>query len=147
MASRRKFLKLTAGGILALGAGYVGVKSFSPFRKVIIDILYEDLKGLKIKQGDIEKFADKAAEVNPWHFNAKKQKLMAAYGPIKWMPLPFKKEYKLYRDDVVSRFLLSTDFFTNKMDESKEIAYMGAIWGPYSTPCLNPFSSMFYNAA
>ena len=147
MASRRKFLKLTAAGALALGAGYVGLKTFSPFRKVIVDILYADLKGLKIKQGDIEKFADEAAMQNPWKFNAKKQKLMAMYGPIKWMPLPFKKEYKIYRDDVVSRFLLSSNFFTNKMDESKEISYTGVIWGPYSTPCMNPFSSMFYKAA
>lgn len=145
MANRRKFIKLTIEGVLALGAGYIGIKTFSSFKKVIIDILYADLHGMKIREGDIEKFAEHAAANNPWEFNERKKKLMATYDPIKWMPLPFKKEYKLYRDEVVRRFLLSTDFFINKMDESKEIKYTGIIWGPYSTPCLNPFSSMFYS--
>ncbi len=144
MTSRRRFIKLSVASILAVGVGYVGIKTFATFKNVIIDILHADLEGLNIKQGEIEKFALQASQSNPWGFNEKKKKLLALYRSSRNIPLPFKEEYKMYRDEIVSRFLLSTDFFLNKMDERKEIKYTGVIWGPYTTPCINPFSSLFY---
>ena len=44
---------------------------------------------------------------------------------------------------LVKDFLQATDFFYNKMDESKEVKYTG-LYNVYQKPCSNPFSHYFY---
>ncbi len=51
-------------------------------------------------------------------------------------------QYKVV-DDLVKDYLLSTDFFRNKMNESKIVKYQG-LYDPYKTPCANPFSFIYY---
>ncbi len=46
---------------------------------------------------------------------------------------------------LVEKYLLSTDFFLNKMDESRTVKYAG-YYNPYKSPCTNPFSSLYYPA-
>lgn len=41
-------------------------------------------------------------------------------------------------EDVLSRFLLSTDFFLHDADESRPIRYL-RLYDPYLSPCNNPF--------
>jgi hypothetical protein len=146
MTNRRKFIKLAAAGTVVVGVGYGATRALRPFERSIADILKKDLKGLKIKPTDIEKFAVQAATENPWGLGSMQQRLIGLYGTpgFRWLPLPYKDKYVEYRDQIVARFLLSTDFFLNKMDESKEVNYLGRIWGPYAMPCMNPFSAMFY---
>lgn len=45
--------------------------------------------------------------------------------------------------DVVRTYLLSTDFFTHRMDEGRTVRYVG-FYNPYKMPCLNPFSSFVH---
>ena len=40
---------------------------------------------------------------------------------------------------MVSSFLLSSDFFQNKMDEKRPIRYVG-LYDPYRRPCAHPFT-------
>jgi hypothetical protein len=47
---------------------------------------------------------------------------------------------------ITQEYLLSTDFFRNKMDESRIVKYIG-FYNPYQMPCTNPFSSTFYPPA
>ncbi len=49
-----------------------------------------------------------------------------------------------YWDELTDTYLLSTDFFRNKMDESKLVTYTGTIYNPYKTPCSHPFSNLYY---
>lgn len=146
MTDRRKFLKLGIAGATVAPIAYLGYKIMSPLQKSIFDILKQDLNGLKVNENDILKFADQAAVENPWGFSASKCKFISLYNSLnfKWFPLPYKYKYDQYRADIVGRFLLSTDFFINKMDESKNITYIGIIYSPYKTPCSNPFSASFY---
>jgi hypothetical protein len=46
-------------------------------------------------------------------------------------------------NQLLTAYLLSTDFFTNKMDESKTIKYVG-LYNPYTRPCAHPFSNNVY---
>lgn len=46
-------------------------------------------------------------------------------------------------NDMVQDYLLSTDFFRNRMDEQKPLKYLG-LYNPYKTPCANPFSNLYY---
>ena len=45
--------------------------------------------------------------------------------------------------DLIKYFLLSTDFFLNKTDESKVVNYLG-FYGPYTGTYVNPFSFIVY---
>ena len=47
---------------------------------------------------------------------------------------------------ITQEYLLSTDFFRNKMDESRIVKYIG-FYNPYHMPCTNPFSTTFYPPA
>lgn len=49
-------------------------------------------------------------------------------------------------EGIVKRFLLSTDFFTNRMDESKLVKYQG-LHDKNKAACFNPFSHMYYPQA
>lgn len=44
---------------------------------------------------------------------------------------------KIRRDDIVSKFLLSTDFFQENMNENRTIKYV-LYYDPYINPCYNP---------
>ncbi len=45
--------------------------------------------------------------------------------------------------DLTRRYLLSSDYFINKMDEGRTVQYLG-FYNPYRSPCANPFSSLHY---
>ncbi len=47
---------------------------------------------------------------------------------------------------LVQTYLVSTDFFLNKMDESKTVKYINRNM-PYKMPCYNPFSFLYYPSA
>lgn len=42
---------------------------------------------------------------------------------------------------IVSAYLLSTDFFINNADESREVRYLG-LWSNRRSPCGNPFARL-----
>ena len=44
---------------------------------------------------------------------------------------------------LVSNYLLSTDFFIHKMDEFRKIEFV-ALYNPYTHPCAHPFSYIQY---
>ena len=144
--SRRKFLKIAAAGVVLTGAGYSLVKLTASFEDAIIIVLRNDLSGLNIKDTTISAFAKMAAQQNPWQYGSREQRLISMYGgiPISYLPLPYKKQFLTYKHEITTRFLLSSDFFINKMDETKEITFSGKLWAPYTMPCMNPFSNLFY---
>lgn len=145
---RRKFFKY-----LGIGAGTVAVGgalfyTTSTLKRMVKGILTEDLDGLLVSEHDIDRFASDAAQINPWGYSDVKVKFIAAYDKVdwRWLPLPYKYKYEQYRADIVGRFLLSTNFFREGMDESKKITYSGMIYTPYNFPCYNPFSSNYYKS-
>lgn len=143
---RRKFLKLAAAGVVLAGAGYSVVKLTASFEDTIVAVLKNDLSGLNIKDATIAAFAKIAAQQNPWQYGPKEQRLISMYSgiPVSHLPLPYKKQFQTYKHEITTRFLLSSDFFLNKMDETKEITFSGKLWAPYAMPCMNPFSNLFY---
>ncbi len=45
--------------------------------------------------------------------------------------------------ELVYDYLAATDFFINKMDESKPVKYLGIV-NRFSQPCSHPFSFLYY---
>jgi len=143
--SRRKFILL-----LLLGVVGASITSFliSTFNKVVFNVLSKDLSHLKIDSQSFEKFIQDAQTNNHWNkkfFDEKKRMFFRAYYLLDYLPipLPYKYKYIQYRSEIVGDFLLSTDFFMNRMDTSKEVAYLG-LYNPYKRPCSNPFSNLYY---
>jgi len=65
---------------------------------------------------------------------------------LKWkmtyyLRLNYEKSDRLR--DLIKYFLLSTDFFINKTDESKVVNYLG-LYSPYLSPVPNPYSFVIY---
>lgn len=143
---RRNFIKysiLAGAGIV--GASSIGYLSIPKYDSILKKILINDLSGLILKPDAIDRFVADAINENTFGHSFAKKEMMRVYHYIanSRIPLPFKYKYEQYRADIVGKFLLSTDFFYNKMDETKQITYL-RIYNPYKFPCGNPFSNLFY---
>jgi hypothetical protein len=139
---RRKFLGIAAGGI---GISIVALSGFfasKNFRKVIFEILRHDLKGLKVSKETLEKYIADAEKENFWGFTEGKIQFIKAHHNIP-IPLPYAVKYRHFKSIIVGTYLLSTDFFLNKMDVAKPVNYL-AYYNPYKRPCYNPFSNLYY---
>jgi hypothetical protein len=136
---RRKFIGILTGGVLLSVAG---TYLFRNFKKVIYNILIEDLKGLRVSHESIEKYIAEAEAENFWGYTqVQKQFIKAHYNSP--FPLPYAFKYGQFRSTIVGTYLLSTDFFLNKMDVKKPIFYI-AYYNPYKRACANPFSNLYY---
>lgn len=143
--SRRKFIFLALLGLIG-----AAITSFliSSFNKVVYKVLSKDLSHLNVSFESYAQFIKEAQENNHWNkkfFDEKKRLFFRAYYLLDYLPvpLPYKYKYVQYRSEIVGDFLLSTDFFINKMDVNKEIAFLG-LYNPYKRPCSNPFSNLYY---
>ncbi len=147
MLNRRKFLRHAFLAAAGVSVSYAGQSTkLTPFAKVIRNILITDLKGLRVNLADIEAYAREAAKKNPLGFSFATTQMMELYQipGVKRLPLPSNKRYAALRGQITGNFLLSTNFFQNKMDESKEIKYAGYIYEAHKGACANPFSGLYF---
>jgi len=143
--SRRKFLFI---GLAAFVSAAVVSISFLSFDRVVFYIIKNDLSFLSVKDEQIEKFIKDARKQNHWNnkfFNWKKQLFVRLSYLVSsvWTNFPYAYKYRQYRSEIVGDFLLSTDFFMNKMDEDQALNYI-ALYHPYKRACSNPFSNLYY---
>lgn len=142
---RRKFL-ITAG-IGALVAGFGGYVYFESFEKTIRKIIVKDTRELNVSEAEIDKFMAATRKENFW----KKTYAFGHQQVIKWhyyidnalFSLPYERNYQFYRGRIVAMFLLSTNFFQDKMDEKIPVKFT-TVYDPYQSPCSNPFSNIYY---
>lgn len=140
---RRKFL-----AIVSLGAAgtAVGVASFTGFTKIVKRIIERDTKDLKIEDDAIEKYLMDAHSKNLYgKYNFAKKAFIRIHYMLDFpfLPIPYRNKYIQYRSEIVGHFLLSTNFFFDKMDTGKLIKYE-SFYDPYFRPCSHPFSNLFY---
>ena len=139
---RRRFLLLGAGGAAVIATGYGVARWYRGDPKsVIVAILERRVGYLQVDHASFERFAVKYLETRNEH--RRELALMALFSlPYRYVtPYPFLKQgHSLRRleSNVVSRYLLSTDFFEHGADESRSIRYV-EFHDPYSTACRNPF--------
>lgn len=142
---RRNFIGLITLGVAgAAVGGYIVLENFEKFaRKIIV----KDTASLKINPAEIDKFMAAAAKKNVWGdlfpFHHKQLLKWHYYINNGMFTLPYLANYNAYRNKIVMTFLLSTNFFIDKMDESKPVHFTN-LYDPYQIPCSNPFSNIFY---
>lgn len=130
---RRKFLTIAGvgGAIVALASGKFLTTSFEDSAETLIR---KELYFLTLDDGGVKEFAKQYS-----HIKSKDYKLaIRAYTLI---GIKASQSGKIHQ--LVSNYLLSTDFFLHKMDESRKIAFV-ALYNPYMRPCAHPFSNAQY---
>ena len=143
--TRRRFIL----GLFALAVTIIGTTILViPFKNVVSKIIQNQLAYLTLEPAAIDQFVNDIAATQYYdrkNFGWKKQLFIRVFHFFDnpWIALPGKSRYEQYCTFVVSDFLLSTDFFLNKMDERKQVNYL-ALYEPYKRPCVNPFSNLFY---
>lgn len=134
---RRKFLQLAGLGSVVLALPSIALYSTSP-EDAAVGIILNELNFLKLERKGVEQFV---TDYYKWSGIHKRLR----------MRLTTKANYffKIDSDqsdivrNLINTYLISTDFFQNKMDESRVIKYVGR-YNPYKTPCANPFSAIYY---
>lgn len=145
--TRRKFLTIA----VALGITFIGgMFILIPFEKVVTGILKDQLSYLKLHPSALDSFANDVNKTNYYtnkSFGWTKQIFIRVFRLIEnpWIDWPGKSKYDQYVTFFVSDFLLSTDFFYNKMNERETVNYT-VLYEPYKRPCSNPFSNLFYSS-
>ena len=143
---RRKFLKILGAGSVLAGIGVVGISSFNSSVK---GILLSDTRGMNIKEEDVDRFLADAEKEEFWQqFSFTKRGFIVVHtwlgeGWIGSKFLPYKLKFEQYRSKIVGTFLLSTDYFTNKMQPGLPIKYV-SFYNPYMRACASPFSNYYY---
>jgi hypothetical protein len=141
---RREFIWV--GTIAALGVSVGGYVFFSSFERLVRKIIFKDTQGLSVSSEEITKFlldTRKTHTLEMFSFSKKELIKWSYYLDNPLIHMPYEAKYNVYRSQIVGLFLLSTDFFQNKMDPKRPIHYV-KIYNPYFTPCSNPFSNLYY---
>jgi hypothetical protein len=134
MMKRRKFLTIAGIGVVAAGA--VSFKFITtPFENSAADFIKKELSFLKLDEEGLRKFTADFAKDKDRVFKL----TIKGYSLI---GIDSQKSGKLH--NMVSTYLLSTDFFSNGMDESRIVKYVG-LYDPYLRPCAQPFSHVYYS--
>ena len=131
---RRNFLKI--GGISAALVALPGVSLiYASSKSCAIDLILKEFHFLKVNPDDVEQYVNDIYS----QFEEEKNTL--------W-EMKIKAHYYFNVQSTSSRglvkgFLQATDFFYNKMDEGKDVKYLG-LYNAYQRPCANPFSHLYY---
>lgn len=143
--------RLLLGGTLGVGAAfalysggwwYFKVREPDP-TDIILAVLRRHLDKLIVKEEDLIAFAEAIREK---HAHSKTLAWMGMVGPVYQRVDVFslssasRAKMRRFEDEIVSEFLLSTDFFHRGADESRELRYLG-VFDPYKWKCMNPFAT------
>jgi hypothetical protein len=132
---RRKFLQLT--GIVAAGVSIPTIAYLSTgLKESTAAIIINEFYYLDLDREGVDKFVEAFLRVYPasGKFTAKVRSAKL---------LGMKASDARLGSTITQEYLLSTDFFRNKMDETKLVKYIG-YYDPHQMPCTNPFNESFY---
>jgi hypothetical protein len=131
---RRKFLTIAGvGGVVAALASFKFITH--PFESVAKNIIKSELDYLKLDEEGLDKFVADYTKLKDRNYKLT-MKGYSLFG------INSAKSGKVHQ--LVTAYLLSSDFFQNKMDETRTIKYVG-LYDPYRRPCTHPFSHAYYS--
>ncbi|RNI25594.1 twin-arginine translocation signal domain-containing protein [Rufibacter latericius] len=136
--NRRNFLRLTGlAGAAMVALPSLGFMSTS-IKEAAIGVITKELSYLKLDRKGVEQFVDDYFKTHYINNSLKTQiNLKSCYY------LGVNANDSRLLSKLVHNYITCTDFFINRMDESKTVKYMG-LNKSYKMPCNNPFSSFYY---
>lgn len=130
---RRKFLTLAG-----IGSAFMAVASLkfftTSFDNAAVALIKGELEFLKLDPEGVIKFVQE-------HAKNKNRSYKLTLKGYHFLGVSSSKSGKIHQ--LVSNYLLSTDFFLHKMDETRVVKYVG-FYDPYIRPCTHPFSHIQY---
>ena len=133
---RRKFLLMTGVGtglLILPPALYLASPSV---RKYAAGLIFKELNYLKLNEEGVHQYvAD--------YFGASSSNMMTNLYWKAFYYLGLSPDSSNQVFEMVKYYLLSSDFFINKTDESKIVNYLG-FYSPYRSPIPNPYSFVLY---
>jgi hypothetical protein len=141
--SRRQLLTGSFAGFAVLVAAPYAVYQlrYGKPTRIVIAILRRRLGYLQLETGSMQRFAEQYVVYKGEHA-AQLARLSIVALPMTYVTLyrflPMGHPLRRLEDNVVSNFLLSTDFFLHGGDESREVKYL-SFYDPLAAPCRNPF--------
>jgi hypothetical protein len=132
---RRNFLKIAGAGTAAVAALPAGWYVATSVPEAAAGIITREFSYLKLDPKGVARFVDDYLK-DP----------LSGYTPAKikaYYALRTGSDASMMVADLTRKYLLSSDYFTNKMDENRTVQYLG-FYNPYRSPCANPFSSLHY---
>jgi hypothetical protein len=130
--TRRKFLTIAGIGGIALAASLKLLTE--PFEKSAIAMITKELKFLKLDRTGLEQFVEAYSQNKDEFYKLR----MKSYGLL---GVTASQSGRI--NHLVSTYLLSTDFFIHKTDESRIIKYV-SFYNPFIKPCDHPFCHLQY---
>lgn len=142
LVTRRKFFSLGVGIIGSAAAVATAYKwYFGEPQSVITAVLSRRLGRLNVDKATFGSFANEYLEYRKGY-----RRQLSIISIIAW-PLRFVSPYGLLpqgsafhrlEDNIVSMYLMSTDFFQDGADSKRRIQYL-SFYDPYVSVCRNPF--------
>ena len=132
---RRNFLKIAGAGTAAAAVLPAGWYAATSVQEAATGIITREFSYLKLDPAGVARFVDDYLK-DPLSGYTHKE-LKASYA------LPMVARRSAMVTAMTRKYLLSSDYFINKMDEGKTVQYLG-YYNPYRSPCANPFSSLHY---
>lgn len=133
---RRTFLTMTGIGTGLLILPPALYLSSPSLRKFAVKLIYKELFYLKLEPKGVEKYVEE-------YFGASANDMIANLRWKSFYYLGIGPEQSNQVLEMIKYYLLSTDFFINKTDESKIVNYLG-LYNPYKSPVPNPYSFVLY---
>ena len=132
--NRRKFLTTTGigAGVTALASARILTTSFE---HSVESLICKELGFLKLDPAGVRQFAAAYSTSKDRYYKL----TIKAYN---FLGIESSRSGLVHQ--LVSDYLLSTDFFMNKMDESRVIKHIG-LYNPYMRRCAHPFSNAYYH--
>jgi len=133
--NRRKFLLLagvSTGALVIPASVYFVSGSVKKYAALLIE---KELFYLKLEAGSVDKY------VNDYFGNTNNAMTRMRWKSMYYLNVTWEKSDQLM--ELIKYYLLSSDFFINKMDEHKTVHYLG-LYSPYKSPVPNPFAYTLY---
>lgn len=140
--SRRKFLTYSLASLGSISLIGLGAWHCANEHEVVVSILKRRLSPLNIEETDYITFAKEYVEIK---LQYKKQlKILSTFSTLYEYVTPYNlltMGHPLQRleDNIITKFLLSTDFFNHNADKGRKIKYLG-FYDPYKQPCRQFFA-------
>jgi len=130
---RRKFLTVAGiGGLIAGAMSFTAIET--SFEDAAEKIIYREVGFLKLDADGVRKFAKEYGQQKDSNYR------IAVRG---YALLGIRSHQSGKISQLITAYMLSTDFFRNEMNETKVVRYIG-LYNPYTRPCSHPFSHHYY---
>lgn len=148
--TRRQFVLLGAlvlvGAVLTLGLSLAWARSDGGLARLIKTAVRKKLPYLEHDDDALSKFARAYVDQMP-DYSKQHTALLAALLPVYAVSdllsaTPARGRIQLLENTVVTKYLMSTDYFYRAESASGPLRFIGLYWPPYSMPCGNPFANL-----